>query len=79
MKLWPIVNDKEHKIEIKTAISTISAHAKSINAVRTSLNEDFIASCSHDRTVKIWGPDLKLYFTLSGHKRGVWDAAFHPI
>lgn len=66
-------------INIKAAISTVAAHPKSINAVRTSLNEDFIATCSHDRTIRIWGPDLRPYFTLSGHRRGVWDAAFHPI
>ena len=78
MKLWPIVNHKEHKIEIKTAISTISAHAKSINAVRTSLNEDFIASCSHDRTVKIWN---YLEHTLECSKEFEEPAhalAFHP-
>lgn len=57
----------------------MSAHPKSINAIRSSPNEDFIATCSHDRTCKIWGPDLRLYFTLSGHRRGVWDAAFHSV
>jgi U3 small nucleolar RNA-associated protein 13 len=79
IKIWPLVQQKDHLINIKTAISTVSAHAKSINAVRTSPNEDFIATCSHDRTVKIWGPDLKPFFTLSSHRRGVWDAAFHPV
>ena len=79
IKLWPLVQQKENLINIKTAISTVSAHLKSINAVRTSPNEDFIATCSHDRTVKIWGADLKPFFTLSGHRRGVWDAAFHPV
>lgn len=61
-------------------MNTLIAHSKSINAVRTSPNEDLIVTCSHDRTAKIWGAsNLKLYFTLTGHRRGVWDAAFHPI
>jgi WD40 repeat protein len=52
-------------------------HEKTINAVRVSTKEELIATCSHDRTVKVWDKDLRNLFTLAGHRRGVWDAAFH--
>jgi WD40 repeat protein len=52
-------------------------HEKTINAVRVSQKEELIATCSHDRSVKVWDKSLGLIFTLTGHKRGVWDAAFH--
>jgi WD40 repeat protein len=52
-------------------------HEKTINAVRVSTREELIATCSHDRSVRVWDKTLNRIFTLSGHKRGVWDAAFH--
>ena len=27
--------------------------------------------------MKVWNSQLTCIFTLKGHKRGVWDAAFH--
>lgn len=38
LKLWPLVQEKDNVINIKTAISTVAAHPKSINSVRSSLN-----------------------------------------
>lgn len=52
-------------------------HDKTINAVRVSAKDELIATCSHDRSVRVWDKSLNRLFTLSGHKRGVWDAAFH--
>ena len=52
-------------------------HDKSIHAVRVSQKHKLIATCSHDRTVKIWDTQLTKLFTLAGHRRGVWDATFH--
>jgi WD40 repeat protein len=52
-------------------------HEKTINAVRVSVRDELIATCSHDRTVRIWDKNLTKLFTLTGHRRGVWDAVFH--
>jgi U3 small nucleolar RNA-associated protein 13 len=52
-------------------------HAKTINAVRVSPKDEFIATCSHDRSVRVWDKELRQLFNLTGHRRGVWDAAFH--
>ena len=39
-----------------------------------------LATCSQDRTIKLWTVEhLSNIMTLSGHRRGVWDIAFHPI
>lgn len=52
-------------------------HEKTINTVRVSAQDELIATCSHDRSVKVWDKNLRNLFTLVGHRRGVWDAAFH--
>ena len=52
-------------------------HDKTINAVRVSIKDELIATCSHDRSVRVWDRTLRRLFTLTGHRRGVWDAAFH--
>lgn len=79
IKLWNLCTEGTQKVEINSAIRTAIAHQKSINAVRVSPKEDMISTCSQDRTIKIWNTNLTNLMTLSGHKRGVWDTAFHPV
>jgi WD40 repeat protein len=38
-----------------------------------------LVTCSQDKTLKIWNQQLINTMTLVGHRRGVWDAIFHPI
>ena len=77
LKLWPLCDAADDVIEIHSALSTVMGHDKTINAVRVSAWDELIATCSHDRSVKVWDKNLQKMFTLSGHRRGVWDAAFH--
>ena len=66
--------------EINSAQMTVMGHQKYINVVRVSPNDKLIASCSQDKTIKLWqSSDLLGTVTLSGHKKGVWDCAFSPV
>jgi WD40 repeat protein len=38
-----------------------------------------IATCSQDRTIKLWNEELMNTMVLAGHRRGVWDAIFHDV
>lgn len=61
-------------------IAAIPAHEKDINAVCVSPNDQFVASGSQDRTIKVWKlPDLTPVSVLRGHKRGIWSVAFSPV
>ena len=77
IKMWSLCEAGSDPIEIHSALPTVMGHSKTINAVRVSVKDELIATCSHDRSVKVWNKNLSLLFTLTGHKRGVWDAAFH--
>lgn len=56
------------------------AHEKSINAIRSNHNESLLASCSQDRSIKVWDANnLQMTMVLKGHKRSVWDVAFNKI
>lgn len=69
-------NDKNSLIAIHNVIS----HKKEINHINISHNDKFIATCSEDKTIKIWSfPDLKLEGTCKGHFSGVWKSSFSPI
>lgn len=49
------------------------AHDQEINSVSVSLNGEFVATASQDKTCKIWRiKDMGLLTTLSSHKRGIW-------
>ncbi|KAJ1611451.1 WD repeat-containing protein [Cryptosporidium canis] len=62
------------------AIHNVIAHKKEINHLSISHNDKFIATCSEDRTIKVWSfPDLKLLGTCKGHTGGVWQSNFSPI
>jgi U3 small nucleolar RNA-associated protein 13 len=62
--------------------STVLAHEKDINSVAIAPNNKMIASCSQDKTVKLWQLQsgiLSPITTMRGHKRGVWCVAFAPV
>ncbi|KAH8585255.1 WD repeat containing [Cryptosporidium sp. chipmunk genotype I] len=74
--LKPSKNDQNSII----AIHNVIAHKKEINNINISHNDKFIATCSEDRTIKVWSfPDLKLQGTCKGHLSGVWQSSFSPI
>ena len=61
------------------AAFTRKAHTKDINAVVVNFNNQLFASASQDKTVKVFSvEDGSAVGVLSGHKRGVWTAAFSP-
>lgn len=79
IKLWAMCLEVEHKVEIKSSIRTAIAHQKSINSIRASACETYLATCSQDRTIKVFNMNLTCIFTLAGHRRSVWDVSFHPV
>ena len=58
-------------------ICTITTEKKITN-ISPLLILRLLATCSADKTVKIWSTeeDFKLVLTLTGHQRWVWDCAF---
>ena len=55
------------------------AHDKAVNCAAIAPNLTLGATCSGDRTARLWRlPDLIPAGTLRGHKRGVWAVAFSP-
>ena len=58
-------------------IRTLLAHDQEINSVSVSLDNQFIATASQDKTAKIWRiSDMGLVTTLAGHRRGIWRVKF---
>ena len=56
---------------------TIKAHEKDINCVKISPNNQWIATTSQDKTIKMWNAsDGSFLFDLKGHKRSVWFCNF---
>jgi len=51
-------------------------HDEEINMIRISPNEKLIASCSYDKTIKIFNKQLEEMACLKGHKRAVMDISF---
>jgi len=61
------------------AKSAAIAHDKAVNCVAVAPNLAVGATCSGDRTARLWRlPDLIPAGVLRGHKRGVWAVAFSP-
>ncbi|KAF9245872.1 U3 small nucleolar RNA-associated protein [Melanogaster broomeanus] len=71
------------------SLTTHKAHDKDINSLDVSLNDQYLASGSQDRTAKIYEVsyrprsggkpphgEIKLLGTCKGHKRGVWNVKF---
>lgn len=55
------------------------AHSKYLVRCLVSPNVKYLATCSADKTIKIWNMEpqsITLDKTLVGHQRWVWDMAF---
>ena len=83
MKVWNVIGNSEddtaEETSVNSALMTIMAHQKYINAVRVSPNDKMIATSSQDKTINIWQAGaLTLKKTLKGHKSGIWDIQFAP-
>lgn len=58
---------------------SINAHMKEINQIALSPNDEFLATASSDKTVKIWRTEsMELVKTIQ-HPKGVYAVAFSPI
>ncbi|GLE08445.1 hypothetical protein PINS_up019628 [Pythium insidiosum] len=61
---------------------TLKAHDAYILKIKTSANGKYLATCSSDKTAKVWNIEEKGYplmHTLQGHQRWVWDCAFSAV
>jgi U3 small nucleolar RNA-associated protein 13 len=79
IKRWDIPRDNTTVRKSPRAIYTRKAHDKDINALDISPNNQFFASASQDKTVKIWVTEEgEVQGVLRGHRRGVWSVKFAP-
>ena len=51
-------------------------HDEEVNMIRVSPNEKLIASCSYDKSIKIFNRKLEEMACLKGHRRAVMDVSF---
>ncbi|KAJ0412397.1 hypothetical protein ATCC90586_005417 [Pythium insidiosum] len=61
---------------------TLKAHDAYILKIKISANGKYLATCSSDKTAKVWNIEEKgcpLVHTLQGHQRWVWDCAFSAV
>ncbi|KAI7860611.1 WD40-repeat-containing domain protein [Circinella umbellata] len=75
--VWRMSNTSSDNPEI-VPITKFTAHNDYILRCLLSPDTKLLATCSADKTVKIWSTeeDFKLVLTLTGHQRWVWDCAF---
>ena len=58
---------------------TIQAHEDDISGMDFSPNDAFLATCSADKTIKLWNSETgEMIQQFKGHKRGVWKVVFSP-
>lgn len=79
IKLWRPIEGEKH---IRSALSTVIAHDKDINAIAVSIDGLLICSGSDDHTAKLWRIDndrISPLSVLRGHRRAVTSVAFSPV
>jgi U3 small nucleolar RNA-associated protein 13 len=85
LKLWDfsdIITEDESFLNITEPFIIDDAkfseipHDEEINMVKISPNEKLIASCSYDKSIKIFNNKLEELGVLKGHKRAVMDISF---
>ncbi|KAK9368200.1 quinon protein alcohol dehydrogenase-like superfamily [Lipomyces kononenkoae] len=77
VKKWGVPKSADEPVEVAKPVFTKKAHEKDINAVDITPNDEFFATASQDRTVKIWSAEEgETVGILRGHKRGVWSVKF---
>lgn len=61
--------------------SSFQAHDGYILKCKISANGKLLATCSSDKTAKVWSidDDYSLVHTLQGHQRWVWDCSFSAV
>ena len=80
LKIWKIEAMRADGTCSIRCRKTVLAHEKEVNAVSFAPNDRMLATCSHDKTVRLWNfPELTPISTLKGHKRAVWNVAFSPV
>ncbi|RXG73326.1 Transducin beta-like protein 3 [Armadillidium vulgare] len=81
IKRWNINLKTLSESTTKNLVShrTQQAHSKNINFIALSKKSNLIATCSFDKTAKIWNADsFEVLGTLNGHSKGVWSVQFSP-
>lgn len=88
IKLWDI-STKVFKTETSSCVTdsdfteqclrTLQGHSNRVFCVAFSPDGQTLASCSGDRTIKLWNPTTgECIKTLQGHSSWVWSVAFSP-
>jgi len=79
LRVWDVDAARREADGELTATAATVAHDKSLNGVAVAPHLRLVATCSADKTAKVWKmPDLVPVVTLRGHRRGVWACAFSP-
>jgi len=79
LRVWDVEGARKSADGEMSATAATVAHDKSLNGVAVAPHLRMVATCSSDKTAKIWKmPDLVPLATLRGHRRGVWACAFSP-
>ena len=60
------------------AIHTVDGHRGYVRAIAVSPDGRWIATGGNDLTIRIWTADARPVAKLTGHKRHIYNIAFHP-
>lgn len=57
---------------------SVKAHSGAVLRIALSKEEDFLISCSSDKTVKMWNPEGKFKQSFIGHTNWVRECTISP-